>query len=236
MKMQSSKNNSTPTNESVALVAHDLQGIIRQISSLNEMLKTHLYPITNSDINRIFNYLDQVCLQGQAITADLMEIDELEMFFNLPSEVSSLNHLIREKAEMYLLHTNSKCIEFQLLLPERQFFFQLNRSKFIRVLDNLFFNALRFTPNKGCIQITLSDKNGNARIEIRDSGPGIPEEIHPSIFKKYPSYGLKHENSQSGLGLYIAKKIIELHKGTIGFTSGESGTSFFIELKNGIIL
>lgn len=230
------KNTTIPAGDILLLVAHDFKGMVQQISALNKMLRTNLQAFSTDETNRIFDYMELVCRQGEAITSDLLESGELEIPSNLPLEVLSLNNLISEQAKMYLLHADAKGITFQLFLPDKQFFFELNQSKFIRALDNLFFNALRFTPTKGNIQIVLAPKNGNAGIEISDTGSGIPEELQPDIFKKYSRAYNNQEKSQTGLGLYITKKIIELHRGTIGFSTGKTGTTFFIELKSGIIL
>ncbi len=227
------------TNNILDFVAHDFKGMMQQISSLNSMLRSKTSHLATDEINRIFEYIDQVCMHGNAITNDLLEAGELETTINLSSEVHSLNRVIAEQAKMYALHANEKQIIFHSILPNKQFFFELNRSKFIRALDNLFFNALRFTEAGGEIRIVLSEQEGKALIKISDSGNGIPQELQNEIFRKYSgakSYGSKHTGRHTGLGLYIVKQIIELHKGNIWFTTNSKGTSFFIELKSGIIL
>lgn len=227
-----------PSNTVLEHVAHDFKGMIQQISGLNAIMHNKIGHLVTDEINLLFGYIDQVCAQGNAITNDLLEACELEVEDKMATEIHSLNRIIAEQAKMYSLHATEKKVHFLSKLPRKQFFYELNRTKFIRALDNLFFNALRFTPANGNIHIVLTEQNGKARIEVRDSGTGIPEELQKEIFKKYSGTGsfADQAGKNTGLRLYIVKKIIELHQGNIWYTTGNNGTSFFIELKSGIVL
>jgi two-component system sensor histidine kinase VicK len=168
-----------------------------------------------------------------------METCALESVEEINGEACSINQLLVQQAKIYTLQADKKEITFEVIIPDKQFLFEINRSKFIRVLDNLFSNALKFTGNRGEIKIILSDKDGSANIAMSDSGIGIPDELHSEIFKKYSKakrYGIQNEKC-TGLGLYIVKKIINLHKGKVWFSSEKNkGTTFYIELYNGIII
>lgn len=100
-------------------------------------------------------------------------------------------------------------------------------------LTNLMENAFHYTPQNGSVAIGTKEVDKNFVCEISDSGIGIPPEKRDAIFKKFQrSEVALHMNAGGiGLGLYIAKNIIEQHHGQIGFHSqpGE-GTTFFIVL------
>lgn len=233
-------NNQTKSeNLIIEYVAHDLKGLIAQIGGLNEILKNILQNNDNAEIHQILLFIDSICKQGKQITNDLMETCELESLEETNMKECSLNQLIIQQAKIYQLQADKKHITFQAIITDKQFIFKINHSKIIRVLDNLFSNALKFTGDRGQIKIILSDKDGKANIAVSDSGIGIPRELHKEIFKKYSKakrYGIQNEKC-TGLGLYIVKKIIDLHKGEIWFSSEKNnGTTFYIELSNGTII
>lgn len=232
-------NNTKSENLIIEHVAHDMKGLLVQIACLNEMLQNKLQDNKDIEISELLSYIDSLCNQGNHITSDLMKTCELESLNEINMEACSLNQLLVQHAKIYKLQADKKEITFQSIIPDKQFFFEINRPKFIRALDNLFSNALKFTGNLGQIKIILSDKEGNANIAVCDSGIGIPDELHTEIFKKYSKakrYGIQNEKC-TGLGLYIVKKIIDLHKGNIWFSSEKNkGTTFYIELYNGIII
>ncbi len=101
------------------------------------------------------------------------------------------------------------------------------------VIENLIDNAIRYTRNKGTIQIWLEKKNKNILFKIKDSGVGIPEKDQKFIFQKFfrSENALKEQTRGSGLGLYITKSIIEKLGGKIWFESEEGkGTTFYFTL------
>lgn len=106
--------------------------------------------------------------------------------------------------------------------------FQLNL-----VVDNLLDNAIRYTENKGKIEISVVKKNKNIHFSIKDNGVGIPEEEQSFIFTKFfrSKKIAEHQTQGSGLGLYMSKAIIQRLKGKIGFKSKEGkGSTFWFSL------
>jgi signal transduction histidine kinase len=125
------------------------------------------------------------------------------------------------------------------------------RSKLEQVIINLLDNACKFTPRSGSIQIKgygyfwdrrvlspsplssrvdrrrIEDRTPNCyRVDICDSGPGIPAVHLPKIFEEYTSYGGGVDRSGGGLGLAICRMIIQQHKGRIWAESGPGGAMF----------
>jgi len=101
-----------------------------------------------------------------------------------------------------------------------------------QVLSNLILNAIRHTPQGGRISIVTGSTPGGVRIEVKDTGEGIPEEDVPFIFDRFwRGDKSRTERSHSGLGLAIAKQLILAHGGTITVDSVVGrGTTFIIEL------
>jgi signal transduction histidine kinase len=122
-------------------------------------------------------------------------------------------------------------------------------TQFEQLLINLLDNACRFTPRNGSIEITggpsfwerrlrqnagvpeerrrqHSDEPNMYRVDITDSGPGIPSTFLPLIFEEYTSYSGPDDRSGAGLGLAICRTIVQSHQGSIWATSGKDGVTF----------
>jgi signal transduction histidine kinase/DNA-binding response OmpR family regulator/Tfp pilus assembly protein PilF len=106
-----------------------------------------------------------------------------------------------------------------------------DREKLEKVLINLISNAIKFTPNGGQIFVELSNRDEYLNILIKDTGMGIPERDLEFIFDRFYQSHNGRESTGSGIGLALAKELIELHHGSIRVKSEEgSGTEFFIRL------
>ena len=109
----------------------------------------------------------------------------------------------------------------------------IDQEKMSLAIHNLLDNALKYTPEKGKIEISLEEKDSNIIFKIKDTGVGIPEDQKERIFTKFfrGSNVIKLETEGSGLGLYTTKNIIESHKGKIWFESEEDkGTTFYFSI------
>ena len=111
---------------------------------------------------------------------------------------------------------------------------QIDRERMLQVLTNLVSNALRYTPAGGSVTLEAHQKQDDLQLVIRDTGLGIPQDKLPNIFERfYRIEESRHEkNGESGLGLAIAKSIVEAHHGTIAAESQLGvGTSMTITLR-----
>lgn len=226
-------------NVNIAGVVHDFKAIINQVGGLTSLLKIRLEQMPDKEIHKIIGYIEQAYTQGLAISNDFMKVLALEEASFIPLEVQLLNPVIEQQINLYKELAKTKEVNVEYEIAAKKFFFELNKSKFIRILDNLFANALKAVSRNGTIKITLSEQGGSAIIAVHDSGQGMSEALQNDIFKKYSiakQYNTASSAQSPGLGLYITKKLVELHNGSIYFTSNESGTSFFVKLNRGLIL
>jgi signal transduction histidine kinase len=92
----------------------------------------------------------------------------------------------------------------------------MDQDKLVRVFYNIASNARDAMPQGGTLEVTTIEENGFVKIEFRDSGTGMPEEVKKRIFEPFMTYGKKHG---TGLGMSIVKKVIDDHKGRIEIDS-----------------
>ena len=102
----------------------------------------------------------------------------------------------------------------------------LDPEKIQQAVLNLMLNALEAMPEGGEMSLGVAAEAGGVRVEVRDSGPGIPPEIREHIFHPYVST----KDGGTGIGLAIAEKLVRQHRGQLDFRTGPGGTSFVITL------
>ena len=93
-----------------------------------------------------------------------------------------------------------------------------DRERIFQVISNLLNNAIKFT-DRGDVVVELEEKNGQATVHVRDSGNGIAPEIYPKLFTKFAT----KSDKGTGLGLYVAKNIVEAHGGNIWAENNNDG-------------
>ncbi|NVN92803.1 MAG: response regulator, partial [Desulfuromonadales bacterium] len=106
---------------------------------------------------------------------------------------------------------------------------QVDQEKCRRILLNLLANAFKFTPSGGEIAVTLRMRNEMVSIEVRDSGPGIPEDKRETIFERFSQIdgGVERRFGGTGLGLAIVKEFVQLHGGTVAVSAAPEGGAIF---------
>lgn len=106
-----------------------------------------------------------------------------------------------------------------------------DESRLIQALSNLLSNAVKYSPTDGRVRISTRRDNNEVRVSIQDSGPGIPLEFQARVFEKFSQADSSDTRQMggTGLGLALAKQIIEAHGGRIGFASepGQGATFYF---------
>ena len=101
-----------------------------------------------------------------------------------------------------------------------------------RAAENIIRNAIRYAPPQTAVEVTLARIGSTARVQVRDQGPGVPEEALARIFD--PFYRVEGDRNRDtggvGLGLAIARRAVDLHKGTIRASNGHPGLLVEIDL------
>lgn len=99
----------------------------------------------------------------------------------------------------------------------------------LRVLENLLDNALRHGQGAG-VELRLEEREGRARVEVRDRGPGVPEDLVPRLFGRFMRADEARMGEGVGLGLSLSRAIAEAHGGTLTYEPGRPGATFILEV------
>lgn len=141
-----------------------------------------------------------------------------------------LDELLRDCMIRLEPQWSEKNIDIVMELDEVRFYW--NEPLLAHVWNNLFDNAVKFTPANGSVAVSLKLENGLIIVRVKDNGCGIPEESLPYIFEKFYQADASHATKGNGLGLPLVKKIVELCGGDISVSSEPGkGTEFTVELR-----
>jgi len=156
--------------------------------------------------------------QGPAITVQSMPVDLAEM--------------AQAVIKGFALQAEQKQVRLEAKIERPAPQIRADPLKLSWVVSNLIANALRYTPSGGTISVSLSGTESGARLRVSDTGPGIPPQVREHLFERFAQWKVNgSEPGSAGLGLAIAKEIVDAHGGRI-FVDSElgQGTSFTVEL------
>jgi signal transduction histidine kinase len=169
------------------------------------------------------------------IVNDLLDISKIEMGkMELEKEPTQIEDLLQSCYEEMKIGADKKGLRFVFEKPKYSLpKIELDSLKFRQAILNLIDNAIRYTQ-KGEIEINVEKVNSVARISVKDTGEGLTAEEQRAAFGGFTrgSAGIAHFVEGAGLGLYVAKKFLELHHAKIWVESeGKSkGSTFYVEL------
>jgi hypothetical protein len=145
-----------------------------------------------------------------------------------------LKALLTETASGFNPQVKSKEQSFVLCLPPSLPIVWGDKKRINQVVQNLLSNAMKFTPAGGSITLRAEDEGDNLKVEVEDTGPGVPPEDQERLFEPY--FRLKEHSRLPGvgLGLYLSRRLVELHGGRMEIKSKVGrGTNFSFFLPKG---
>ncbi len=221
-------------SEFINIVSHQLRTPLSNLNwSIELLISGRAGPIEEKQ-TEYFRILRENSLRMAELVSDLLTVSRIETAtLPLKKEDTSLPDLITKLISLIEPFANASNVEIKFEKEEGLANVLLDPSQIRLVLENLLDNAIRYIKDKGIVEISLKKKNKNIYFEIKDSGIGIPKEDQKYIFQKFfrSENALRRQTQGSGLGLYIAKSIVERSGGKIGFKSEENkGSTFWFTL------
>ena len=220
--------------ELIANVSHDLRTPIAIIRGYVETLQMKEETITAEERGRYINTVKESAEKLEKLVNELFELSKLEANqVQAKKEPFIISELVSDISNKYQLFAKTKNISITTELSKELSPVFADISLIERVMQNLIDNALKFTPDGGSIVIKTQKSNEQVvEITVTDSGIGIPENHREQIFARYyKANNFTDLKNSTGLGLAIAKKILDLHDSTLLLLSKEnSGSSFIFQL------
>jgi two-component system OmpR family sensor kinase len=219
--------------ELVANVSHDLR---TPVAILHGYLETLELKGDRLDEQQRDHYLKQALQSSDRLNqliSELFELARLEAQESVPEqEPFNLAELAQDVVQKFQLRAAEKNIALTLDVTCENLFACGDIGLIARVFENLLGNAIKFTPADGEVSVTLTNVDDSCAVRIQDSGPGIKSAELDKIFDRfYQGSDNGNRAKPGGLGLAIAKRIVDLHGGWIGVASEPGrGTCFNFSL------
>ena len=215
-------------------VAHDLGSPVAAIRTSASVLAEVLAEDAPDRVKRLVRNIDAAADEMSHLVEDLLELARLQSGrLELWKNETDLRDLVRRAAEAIESLADARGQRVQLDLPETTVMASVDAARLNRVLRNLLANAHQYSGDGSWIGVTLTAVGAEARIDVVDDGPGVPEEDLEAIFARfYRGKGsAARSRSGSGLGLPIARGLVELHGGRLwAERRPEAGSIFHVLL------
>lgn len=213
--------------EFIANMSHELRTPLNSIIGFAKLLQM------GCDVKDQGRYYDNIANSGEHL---LEMINEILDYAKLESgkvilSIAQVDLLsaIQLSIDMITVQAEKKHQLLTCLSNDRDISVRADSKRLQQVMLNLLSNAVKFTPDGGSINVSVAKIDSFARVEIADSGVGIPEDRIKYIFEKFTQVesGLSRDNQGTGLGLPITKSIVEAHGGEISVRSISGSGSIF---------
>ena len=218
-------------DEFVALVSHELRTPLTSIRGYLELMSedTNL----TEEQTRFLGTIDRNAQRLQRVVGDLLFCAQVEAGkLTLEHGTVDLNAIVEESLHTGRPSAEANMIELQSDLGELPSV-PGDRARLAQVLDNFVSNAIKFTPEGGIVRLTTRRNGDEVEISVSDTGTGIPAADLPKLFQRFfrTERATSNATPGTGLGLVIARAIVEGHGGHIGVESEEgAGTTFRVFL------
>lgn len=220
----------------VAGVSHELRTpLVSMRQSLSLILNKNAGPVTQQQ-EEFLSIADRNLQRLTNLINDLLDLSKLEAGkMSINRKLSSLENIANEAINGLNNWAKSRSIVLEKSIPQGILELDIDADRIIQVLTNLIGNAVKFTPENGRISVSASINDGTHAVEVSvtDTGVGITKENLPKVFDKFYQTSEKSlaQVSGTGIGLSIAKEIVELHGGKIWVESDYGkGTKFTFSL------
>lgn len=217
----------------VSNVSHEFRTPLTSIRASLRLMAGPLKADLSDRVERLVTIADRNAENLLKLVSDLLDLDKIEsgkMTFDFATV--DLNMIVAEAAEVNRGYAEARGVGIAVGLPASAVHVKADAPRIQQVMANLVSNAAKFSPEGGIVVLSVEKGNGKARIVVHDSGPGIPEHFRSEIFEKF-SQARSSDSTKlggSGLGLNIAKAIVEGHGGELSFDSRPGDTNFWFTL------
>lgn len=219
----------------VSMVSHELRTPLNSVHGFIDLImQGHMGELTEEQ-HTYLGYAQEGVEQLISIVEDILLMTRSDLGqFDVKQEEVLLGNLVRQVVSSMHPQAQKADVELRQNVPPGLPLLRADPQRLKQVLNNLIANAIKFTPPEGSVTISAKRcENDFVTISVTDTGYGIPVEDRPHIFERF--YQSNHSQQSRmggyGLGLSIAKLIVEQHSGTINFdTSLKDGTMFYFTL------
>ncbi len=216
-------------SELISIVSHELRTPLSSVLGFTRLLLERDFD--EDERRRYLGIIDAEARRLASLAEDFLDVRLLEEGkFELVTTTLDATSLVHEQVALFFGHGGEQSV--QVSVPDEPLWIEADRDRLSQVIGNLLANAIKYSPDGGQVEVRAESVGDDVRIVVRDQGIGISPEDQAHIFTKFfrgraAATGIPG----TGLGLAVARQIVEAHGGVIGFASEEGrGTTFWVEL------
>ncbi|WP_406661386.1 ATP-binding protein [Methanolobus sp. ZRKC3] len=218
----------------LANMSHELRTPLNSVIGFSDMLQSEIFGSLNE---KQMDYVSNIKISGQhllEIINDILDFSKIEAGkMGLVPEEFFVTDIIDETISILSPQASNKGISLESQMDLQVSTINADMAKFKQILYNLIGNAIKFTPKGGSVKVFVRNVETNLEVSIIDTGTGISKEDMERIFKPFTQLNssLSRQQSGTGLGLVLVKKMVDMHGGNIEFSSElGKGSSFTFRL------
>jgi len=220
-------------DEFIATLAHDLRNPLAPISNLLTLMKQ--FEHDPEFIHNARNTIERQLNKMVRLVDDLLDVSRITRnTIELRREPIDLATAVNDAIEMCRPMLEQFGHSLKVEMPADPVYLDADAARLCQVLGNLINNACKFTPVGGSIEVAAKVSANDVRVSVKDSGIGIPPDETKNIFEMFAQAGSRvgDRNGGLGIGLALAKRLIEMHGGSIEVASGGhmTGSEFVIRM------
>ncbi len=221
-------------NTFISVISHELKTPVSIIRGYAEMLAR---PDVTWQPAQIRDSLQIIIDEADRLTREinsLLDVSQMQLnTMQIETTTWPLRQLFEQICQRFAAKAQLQQIQLEIRIPDEMPDVYADRERIRVVCENLLTNAFKYSPNSGIIRIAARTDNGMAIVSVSDQGIGIPVDEQSKIFERFYRIDnrLRRETQGFGLGLFLAKVIIEAHKGQIWVEShANHGSRFFFSI------
>ncbi|MCV6637554.1 hybrid sensor histidine kinase/response regulator [Candidatus Albibeggiatoa sp. nov. NOAA] len=220
-------------NQFLALAATDFKKPLEAIQELSILMQRSISQLAQDKIREFAKIIEVSSQRMTQLIQNLLQANDLETGkLDMPLGIYDVSSSLQFLADDYVEYAREKGIQLQIDLPQEECKLLVNKRALLQVLDNLILNAIKYSPYGKTVFIRFIKNNSIMHCEIQDQGIGISPEEQQKLFGKFSRLSPQPtgDESATGLGLFIVKKLVETMNGEIYCKSDiGKGTTFIVE-------
>jgi two-component system, NtrC family, sensor histidine kinase KinB len=224
-------------SEFIATVSHELRTPLTSLSMGIDILSQGVLGTVNQRQKDLLAAAKDDSERLRKLVKDLLDLSKLESGkYEMKKELIDIRRLVADAVRPLRLPFEEKQIILEIIVPDRMPVFSADQHQLIWVITNLLSNALRYTDAGGKVRLSAEEQDGGLLVTVADTGHGIPPEHQEVVFDKFVQVKNSTETTPGsvGLGLAIAREVVEAHGGRIWVESHVGiGSTFYFTIPLG---
>jgi PAS domain S-box-containing protein len=224
-------------DEFLAMLGHELRNPLAPIVNSVHVLEIRRAALPE-DVRWCVEVIARQAGQMRRLVDDLLDVARIARGrIDLQKEPVELVGLVSAAIDMHHPRVAARGQHLEVALPREPIYMDADPVRLAQVIDNLLTNAIKYTPEGGCIWLEMEAEGAEACIRVRDDGIGIPADLLPQVFEPFVQADHSLDRSQGGLGLGLGlvRGLVEMHGGRVAASSPGrgQGSEFVVRLPIG---